>query len=198
MKLIGTFHISFTYNSTQSCIMNLEELKYPIGKFKKPKRITLETIGRWIDEIDHLPHLLRKAVEDLDDKTLDSPYRPDGWTIRQVVHHLVDSHINSYVRFRWALTEDKPKIKAYYEERWAELDDAKNGNVKVSLILLEALHLRWVLLLRSLKLEELSRSFIHPESGSKIKLGENIGLYAWHGKHHLAHIQNCLKFLQEE
>ena len=178
--------------------MSIEELKYPIGKFQKPKRITLETIGRWIDEIEHLPLLVRNAVEELDEKTLNTPYRPGGWTIRQVIHHLADSHINSYVRFRWALTEDKPTIKAYYEDRWAELDDAKNGNIKVSLILLEAIHLRWSLLLRSLNLEQLNMVFIHPDSGTEVRLDENIGIYAWHGKHHLAHIQNCLKSIKKK
>jgi len=169
-----------------------ETLKYPIGKFQKPDRITLETIGRWIDEIEHLPTQLRILVQELDEKTLNTTYRPGGWTIRQVIHHLPDSHMNSYIRFRWALTEDKPTIKAYYEDRWAELPDAKSANIEISLILLEAIHIRWSLLLRSLELEELHRSFIHPETKKKVRLDENIGIYAWHGKHHLAHIKNCL------
>jgi len=176
--------------------MDIELLKYPIGKFEKPKRITLETIGRWIDEIEHLPILLRKAVENLNEKQLDLTYRPGGWTIRQVIHHLPDSHMNSYIRFRWALTEDKPTIRAYYEEQWAELSDAKYGNIEISLILLEALHIRWVLLLRTLKLEDLNRSFIHPETGKEIRLDENIGLYAWHGNHHLAQIETVVKTLK--
>ena len=173
--------------------MDLERLKYPIGKFQKPDRITLETIGRWIDEIEHLPTQLRKLVQELDQKTLDQAYRPDGWTIRQVIHHLPDSHMNSYIRFRWALTENKPVIKAYYEDRWAELSDAKTANIEISLILLEAIHIRWTLLLRSLHLEDLHRSFIHPETKKEVRLDENIGIYAWHGKHHLAHIKNCLE-----
>jgi hypothetical protein len=173
--------------------LDLEELKYPIGKFDRPQRITLETINRWIDEIEHLPLKLRKAVEGLTEKELDSPYRPGGWTIRQVIHHLPDSHMNSYIRFRWALTEDKPTIKAYHEDRWAELKDARTANIEISLILLEALHMRWGILLRSLSLEDLNKSFIHPESGKTIKLDENIGIYAWHGKHHLAHIENFIK-----
>ena len=178
--------------------LDLEELKYPIGKFIKPKRITLESISRWIDEIEHLPHQIRVAVEGLNDKQLDTPYRPDGWTIRQVVHHLPDSHMNSYIRFRWALTEDKPKIKAYHEDRWAELQDAKHGNIDISLILLEAIHIRWALLLRSLSLEQLHKSFIHPDSKKEVRLDENIGIYAWHGKHHLAHIENCVKSIKED
>lgn len=178
--------------------MDLEELKYPIGKFQRPKRITLETLGRWIDEIEHLPHQIRVAVQGLNENQLNTPYRPGGWTIRQVIHHLPDSHINSYVRFRWALTEDKPTIKAYYEDRWAELSDAKNANIEISLILLEALHIRWSLLLRSLNLEQLQKTFVHPESKAKIRLDENIGIYAWHGKHHLAHINNCINSLKQE
>lgn len=176
----------------------LEELQYPIGKFEKPKRITLETIGRWIDEIEHLPHQIRVAVEVLNKQQLDTPYRPGGWTIRQVIHHLPDSHMNSYIRFRLALTEDKPTIKAYYEDRWAEIHDAKHGKIEISLILLEALHIRWSLLLRSLTLEQLHKEFIHPESGNKIRLDENIGIYAWHGKHHLAHIIHCIEGMQDE
>lgn len=178
--------------------LGLDELKYPIGKFEKPKRITLETIGRWIDEIEHLPQQVRVAVEGLNKQQLDTPYRPGGWTIRQVIHYLPDSHMNSYIRFRLALTEDKPTIKAYYEDRWAELQDAKHGNIEISLILLEALHIRWSLLLRSLTLEQLHKDFIHPESGKKIRLDENIGIYAWHGKHHLAHIINCVEGMQDE
>ena len=178
--------------------LDLEELKYPIGKFIKPERITLETISRWIDEIEHLPHQIRVAVEGLNEKQLDTPYRPDGWTIRQVVHHLPDSHMNSYIRFRLALTEDKPKIKGYHEDRWAELHDARHGNIDISLILLEAIHIRWSLLLRSLSLEQLHKSFIHATSRKEIRLDENIGLYAWHGKHHLAHIENCVISLKED
>lgn len=178
--------------------MELEQLKYPIGKFIKPERITLETISRWIDEIEHLPLLIRGATQGLSEKQLETPYRSGGWTIRQVIHHLPDSHMNSYIRFRLALTEDKPTIKPYYEERWAELHDAKNGKIEISLILLEALHIRWSLLLRSLNLEQLHRSYIHPETGREIRLDETIGIYAWHGKHHLAHINNCLKSNKKE
>ena len=173
-------------------MIDIEKLKYPIGKFEKPGRITLETVNRWIDEIEHLPHQLREILKEVKDSLLDTPYRPGGWTIRQVIHHLPDSHMNSYIRFRWALTENKPVIKAYYEDRWSELPDAKFGNIEISLILLEALHIRWAMLLRSLKLEDLHKTFVHPENNSEVRLDENIGIYAWHGKHHLAHIRNCL------
>jgi len=172
--------------------LDLELLKYPIGKFQKPERITPETINRWIDEIEFLPHQIRDAVQDLEEKQLDTAYRPNGWTIRQVVHHIPDSHMNSYIRFRWALTEEKPTIKAYHEDRWAELQDAKYGNIEISLILLEAIHIRWTMLLRSMDIEQFHKSFIHPETGKEIRLDENVGIYAWHGKHHLAHIENCI------
>jgi hypothetical protein len=178
--------------------MEIEQLKYPIGKFEVPKRITLETVGRWTDEIEHLPLLLRKAVEDITDAELDTEYRPGGWTIRQVIHHLPDSHMNSYIRFRWALTEKKPTIKAYDEAAWAELPDARKSNIEISLILLEALHIKWVILLRSLNLEQLHKSFIHPGNKKEYRLDELIGIYAWHGKHHLAHIKNCLSAIRDE
>jgi len=178
--------------------MELEQLKYPIGKFAKPERITPETVGIWIDEIEHLPLLIRAAVQGITNDQLDTPYRPGGWTIRQVVHHLPDSHMNSYIRFRLALTEEKPTIKPYHEERWAELPDAKHGKIEISLILLEALHIRWALLLRSLSLEQLHKSYVHPETGREYKLDETIGIYAWHGKHHLAHINNTLESIKKE
>ena len=173
--------------------MDIESLKYPIGKFQRPQRITPETIGRWIDEIEHLPHQIRQAVKGLNDNQLNTSYRPGGWTIRQVVHHLPDSHMNSYIRFRWALTEENPVIKTYHEDRWAELPDAKHGNIDISLILLEAVHIRWVLLLRSLSLADLHKAFVHPKTKKEVRLDENIGIYAWHGKHHLGHIRNCVQ-----
>lgn len=173
--------------------MELEHLQYPIGKFEKPQSITQETVNRWIDEIEHLPLKLRKVVENMPEKYVDKPYRPGGWTVRQVVHHLADSHMNSYIRFRLALTETQPTIKPYDEALWAELPDAKNANIQISLILLEALHMRWGLLLRSLDLEDLHKTFIHPETGNTMTLEENIGIYAWHGKHHLSHIENIIE-----
>ena len=178
--------------------IDLEKFKYPIGKFVKPKRITLESLGRWIDEIEYLPLRIREVVEGLSKQQLDAPYRPGGWTIRQVIHHLPDSHMNAYIRFRLTLTEEKPTIKAYREDKWAEISDAKNGIIDVSLILLEALHIRWAMLMRSLNMEDLHKSFIHPETGDEIRLDECIGLYAWHGKHHLAHIEQCIGGMQKK
>ena len=132
---------------------------------------------------------MRDAVEGLSSEQLDTPYRPGGWTVRQVVHHVPDSHMNSYVRFKLALTEDEPTIKPYEQERWAELADARNEPVETSLVLLESLHRRWVSLLKSLKAAELARTFRHPELGV-MTLDRNLALYAWHGKHHVAHIKS--------
>ncbi|MGD6879634.1 YfiT family bacillithiol transferase [Bacillus infantis] len=162
------------------------DLKYPIGNFQFDGEITNSVTRDWIDEIENLPRLLRDAVKDLDDKQLDTPYRPGGWTVRQVIHHLADSHMNAYVRFKLALTETKPVIKPYDETKWAELSDYKLP-IDISLTLLEALHKRWTDLLRSLSPADLEKTFIHPDSG-EVTVGKNIGIYAWHGRHHLAHI----------
>jgi hypothetical protein len=163
------------------------DLRYPIGKFKFEESITEDQRQRFIDQIEGTPAELRVAVQGLSLEQLDTPYRPGGWTVRQVVHHLPDSHLNSYARFKLALTEDEPTIKPYYEERWAELDDARNAPIEISLTLLESLHRRWVLLLRSLAPQEFARTFKHPELGV-VSLDKNINLYAWHGRHHVAHI----------
>jgi hypothetical protein len=173
--------------------MNLDQLKYPIGKFSRPTSVSANDIAQWISEIENLPAQLRKAVEILNDKQLDTPYRPDGWTVRQVVHHLPDSHLNSYIRFKLALTEDNPTIKPYLEERWAELPEAKTAPVNVSLDLLESLHKRWALMLRNISPEQRKRTFFHPESKKDFPLDVILALYAWHGKHHLAHITELKK-----
>ena len=170
----------------------LEKLRYPIGRFEPPSRIDRDYIERWIGDIEALPADLRKAVKGLTDAQLDTPYRPGGWTIRQVIHHLPDSHINSFIRFKWALTEDRPEIKPYFEDRWAELADYSMAPVAASLDLLDGLHQRWVALLRSLTGQDLKKTFIHPESGL-VKLPETIGSYAWHGRHHLAHIREAIR-----
>ncbi|MEM6348878.1 MAG: YfiT family bacillithiol transferase [Bacteroidota bacterium] len=170
----------------------LEALKYPIGKYQVPETISPAHIQQWIQEIEILPGLLIDAVSTLSDLQLNMPYRPGGWTLRQVVHHVVDSHMNSYIRFKWTLTEDQPTIKAYYEDRWAELPEAKTAPVQVSLGLLASLHARWVMMLRNMTTEDWQRAYYHPEQERLIRLDENLGLYAWHGKHHLGHI-NSLK-----
>ncbi|MDM5155078.1 bacillithiol transferase BstA [Bacillus sp. DX1.1] len=169
------------------------DLRYPIGHFTYEENITQDTIENWIKEIENLPAELTKAIKGLQEDQLDTPYRTGGWTVRQVVHHVVDSHMNSYIRFKLALTENNPTIKPYMEEKWAELPDSKLP-VDVSLVLLEALHKRWVNLLRSLGPADLDKTFNHPETG-KNKLAVAIGLYAWHGRHHTAHIVSLRKRL---
>ncbi|WDM23358.1 YfiT family bacillithiol transferase [Paenibacillus polymyxa] len=165
-----------------------KDLRYPIGSFVVPDTITEEQLIAWIHDIAELPAQLRQAVEGLNEQQLNTPYREGGWTIRQVVHHVADSHMNSYIRFKLALTEDTPTIKPYDEGRWAEIPDARELPLEPSLQLLEGLHERWVTVLRSLGEDQLHRSFIHPESGQTTRLERNIGIYAWHGKHHTAHI----------
>jgi hypothetical protein len=172
---------------------NLEALRYPIGQFEVPKAITEAQIEEWIGQLEQLPARLKTLVRNLSDTQLDTPYRPGGWTVRQVVHHLSDSHHNSYTRFKWALTEDTPVIKAYDEKGWAGLFDSKTAPVALSLSHLTAVHEKLVYLLRGLSKEQLIRSFIHPEGSVKSSLDNNIGRYAWHGNHHYQHIQNLLE-----
>lgn len=163
------------------------DLRYPIGSFKLDGTPTDDDVRRSIDQIAEAPAKLRVAVEGLTEEQLDTPYRPDGWTVRQVVHHVPDSHLNSYCRFKLALTEDEPTIKPYREERWAELADSRRTPIEVSLALLESLHQRWVVLLKSLEPAEFLRAFRHPEIGL-ITLAQNVCLYAWHGRHHTAQV----------
>ena len=162
------------------------DIKYPIGSFQFDDEITSSVISEWIDEIEDLPRLLQDAVKNLEDEQLNTPYRSGGWTVRQVIHHVADSHMNAYFRFKLAITEENPVIKPYDETKWAELADY-NLPIEPSLLLLETLHKRWTYLLRSLTHADLEKTFIHPDSG-EVPLGKNIGIYAWHGKHHLAHI----------
>jgi uncharacterized damage-inducible protein DinB len=163
------------------------DLQFPIGRFKLEGTPTDEDIRRAIDEIADAPEKLRATVDGLSHEQLETPYRPGGWTVRQVVHHVPDSHLNSYCRFKLALTEDEPTIKPYHEDRWAELDDSRTAPIEVSLAMLESLHKRWVLLLKSLKPAEFARTFRHPDIGV-LTLAQTACLYAWHGRHHTAHI----------
>jgi uncharacterized damage-inducible protein DinB len=165
----------------------MTDLQFPIGRFKLEGTPTDEDIRGAIDAIAAAPAKLRAAVERLSPDQLDTPYRPGGWTVRQVVHHVPDSHLNSYCRFKLALTEDEPTIKSYHEDRWAELDDSRTAPIEVSLAMLESLHKRWVLLMKSLTPDEFARTFRHPEIGV-LSLAKNACLYAWHGRHHAAHI----------
>jgi uncharacterized damage-inducible protein DinB len=163
------------------------DLRYPIGKFAWPEGVSKADRERWIEDIAATPANLRAAAAGLSAEQFDTPYRPEGWTVRQVVHHVPDSHLHSYIRYKFALTEDTPTIKPYPEDLWANLSDSRDTPVEVSLTLLEALHLRWVTLLRSLDEAQWARSFRHPEIGL-VRLDRNLALYSWHGRHHTAHI----------
>lgn len=165
------------------------DLRYPIGKFKWEGQTTEEQRQQQISEIAGTPARLRDAVKDLSEQKLDIPYRPGGWTVRQVVHYVPDSHMNAYVRFKLTLTEENPTIKPYAEASWAELVDGRTAPIETSLLLLESLHSRWVLLLRSLTTGDWSRTFQLPELGP-MTIEKNLALYAWHGKHHVAHISS--------
>jgi uncharacterized damage-inducible protein DinB len=163
------------------------DARYPIGKFSFPASTTPEQRRLWIDEIAAAPGCLRAAVAHLSPPQLDTPYRDGGWTVRQVIHHVPDSHLNAYIRFKLALTEEEPVVKPYDEAAWANLPDVAATSIETSLAMLDALHGRWVRLLRSMDDAQWSRAFRHPEIGL-VKLDGNLGLYAWHGKHHTAHV----------
>lgn len=165
-----------------------DDLRYPVGQFQFNGDTSQRAREQRIGEIAAAPAHLRVAVARLTPTQLDTPYRPGGWTVRQVVHHVPDSHLNAYVRIKLALTEDEPTIKPYEEARWAELPDGRTAPIEVSLGLLDALHQRWVLLLRNLGAEDFHRRFRHPEQGRLIELDEIVAMYAWHGRHHVAHI----------
>jgi hypothetical protein len=166
----------------------MDDPRYPIGPFRFQGDAGQHQREQWIGEIAAAPGYLRAAVAGLSPTQLDTPYREKGWTVRQVVHHLPDSHLNAYTRIKLALTEDEPTIKPYEEARWAELPDARSGPVELSLTLLECLHGRWVLLLRELGPDHFRRRFRHPEHGRLIALDEVLAMYAWHGRHHVAQI----------
>lgn len=172
---------------------DIEKLKYPIGNFLPPKETSDAFIKQWIEEVASLPSQVRTAVVGLNEAQLDTPYRPGGWTLRQVVHHLPDSHMNCYMRFRLALTEDNPTVRPYEEQLWATLPDAAHGPVDLSLDLLEMLHKRWVVLLRAMSEADYQKTFFHPGSQKTFRLATVLALYAWHGKHHLSHITELKK-----
>jgi len=164
-----------------------EDLRYPVGKWQPQASLDEATRRKYIDEIASTPPKLRQAVAGLSEKQFDTPYRDGGWTVRQVVHHLPDSHLNSYVRFKLALTEETPTIKTYDEQKWAETPDVGKTPVEVSLQLLESMHARWIELLRGMKPADFSRKLRHPEHG-EMTLDTLLSLYEWHGRHHVAHI----------
>lgn len=171
---------------------DLEILRYPIGKFQSPSTVTDTDIEKWISGIEQLPGELIKVWELLKPEQKEMSYRQEGWTARQLIHHLPDSHMNAYIRFKLALTEDVPVIKPYEEAKWAELPDTLICPPEVSLHLLTALHLRWTVLLRQLKTEDWNRRYFHPESKKEFDLKTVLALYNWHGEHHLGHLKLIL------
>ncbi|GHA33662.1 putative metal-dependent hydrolase [Salinimicrobium marinum] len=173
--------------------MTLEEQKYPIGRFVKPEKISEIGLKNFISEIRTLPDRLRKEVDTLSDNQLNTTYRDGGWTLRQVVNHCADSHMNGFIRIKLALTEDRPTIKPYQEERWAQLQDTSSIPVSAALKTLDGLHERWTILLESLTRDQLQRTYIHPADETERRVDETIATYAWHGNHHLAHITSLKK-----
>lgn len=168
---------------------DLESLRYPVGRFTPPTQTGPGIRAEQIASLQFVPERLRAAVHGLNDAQLDTPYRDGGWTVRQVVHHLADSHANSFIRFKLALTEDWPTIKPYDEAAWAKLADSARLAVTVSLDFITALHARWVALLQSMTKEDFARGFNHPENGRQT-LERALAIYEWHGRHHVAHITN--------
>jgi len=161
--------------------------RFPIGRFAYTAPLTSQHKQQYLDDIEQTPALMRTAVAGLSDHQLNTPYRDGGWTVRQLIHHIPDSHVNAYVRFKLALTEDSPTIRPYMEDRWAELPEAKSAPIELSLALLDNLHARWMLMLRSLSEADWKRTFHHPDNGL-MTLEKTLALYGWHGRHHVAHI----------
>lgn len=171
-------------------VLTLEQLKYPIGTFDSSQPVGSAEIAGYIQTIVELPAKLTQLVTGFTDAQLDTPYRPEGWTVRQVVHHLADSHANALIRFKLALTEENPTIKPYLEHLWAELPDGKTAPIGISLQLLTALHQRWEIVLRSMTPADFERTYFHPESRRTFPLKQVAALYAWHCTHHYTHIQS--------
>lgn len=174
--------------------MNLDKLKYPIGKFHFQEATDESKIREWISDIEQLPKTIEDLVRNLSIEELNFPYRPDGWKIKQVVHHLADSHMNAFIRFKLTLTEDSPIIKPYEEAKWAELEDGTSDEIGDSLQLLKALHSKWVKLLKTFKDDDFQRVYVHPEHNKSFELIEALAMYAWHSNHHLAHVKQALNF----
>lgn len=164
-----------------------ENLRYPIGEFNSTQEINPEMRGKFIQTIENLPARLREEVKDLDETQLDTPYRQDGWTVRQLIHHVADSHINSFCRFKLGLSEDAPTIKPYDEASWAEMADSKNAQIDLSLFMIDGVHARWTMLLKSMSDADFKREINHPERGG-MSLNSLLALYDWHSRHHTAHI----------
>jgi DinB superfamily len=172
----------------------MENLKYPIGVFVKPDLISKTDIQKWIETIENFPKRIKNLTQNLSAEQLNWPYRPDGWSIKQVVHHCGDSHMNCLIRFKLALTEDLPVVKPYEEAIWAILADANTEDLTASMQIIEGVHSRWTLLLKSFTTNEFDRKFLHPASGKIFTLDEALGMYAWHCNHHIAHIEQALLY----
>ena len=169
--------------------MELELLKYPIGHYIPNKKPDQQTLKHWILTLEEFPERLEQLIQQLSEESLNWKYRPNGWCIKQVIHHCADSHLNSIIRFKLALTEDKPSIRSYFEDRWAKLPDATNNNVDASILLLKGLHNKWCVLLKSVNKTQLQLEYFHPEHNQYFNIAETIGMYAWHCNHHFAHIK---------
>lgn len=163
------------------------DLRYPIGKYE-PCSYSEKQKAEWLNDIKFLPQLLENAIQGLDEVQLKTPYRPDGWTVHQLIHHVADSHVNAYIRFKLGLTEDNPTIKPYEEKLWAEMADTQNLPINISLTMIHAVHARLYEILRNMTEKEFEKTVVHPEHGRTMTLWFLLGLYAWHGKHHAAHI----------
>ncbi len=167
--------------------MIADNFKYPIGKYE-PKPFSLEQKNAWLSDIQNLPQLLETEVQTLDETQLETPYRDGGWTVKQLVHHIADSHMNAYIRFKLGLTEDNPTIKPYEEQLWATMEDTKQLPINISLTILHAVHTRWHCILKNITDDQWNRTVVHPEHGTQMTLWFLLGMYAWHSKHHTAHI----------
>lgn len=173
---------------------DLEQLKFPIGKFVKPNEINEHHLQEWIKDFETLPEKLEHLIKDLSLEELKLTYRPNGWTITQVVNHLADSHMNSLIRFKLALTEDNPTIRPYLEDRWALLNDYSQEHIEDALFILKGVHKKLTTVFKQLTPEQLKRTFLHPEHNQQFTIEENIGIYAWHSNHHLAHVKQAIEF----
>lgn len=170
----------------------MSDPRYPIGTFSFEGPLSQAQRAQLIGDIEKAPAALRAAVKGLSPQQLDTPYREGGWTVRQVTHHVPESHMNAYIRFKLALTEDDPTVRPYMEDRWAKLADVQATPLEASLALMDSLHVRWTSLLRTIQPAEWTRTFRHPEHGS-VELQKSLGMYSWHGRHHIAHITELRK-----
>ncbi|HMI78533.1 MAG TPA: putative metal-dependent hydrolase [Ferruginibacter sp.] len=175
----------------------MEDLRYPVGKYIV-QPFSEKQLGEWLTDIKFLPQHLENAVLNLDEAQLNSPYREGGWTVKQVVHHVADSHMNAYIRFKLGLTEDNPTIKPYDEAAWAEMSDTKNLPINISLTILHALHTRWYEILKNMSRKDLDKAVFHPEHKKTFTLWNLLGMYAWHSRHHVAHITSLRERMKWE